>query len=946
MICNNETLKPISEPVPDEGCQAREGQNSWWESFRDSQTYLTSRAIEVLEIDARWIAEQIYFEPEEGQGLRVWPDSRIRTGIVVGSVQSGKTANMLAVSSMLLDKGVDIIVILCGTQISLWLQTYDRLLSQLDGTDTTNAYKRNSKRVIAPLPGDVLNNHGRLDPTQYFNGVKYSIKKALTKRLPIIVAIPKQTAHMQALKRCLRDCYTDKMFENRGVPLRLVVLDDEADDASVLDSKKEEKLTPWNIQDFWSHEVENIETIHKDLYACYVAYTATPQANFLQETHNPLAPRDFAGALRTPGPLGELTPRTISYTEPQGLSSYYTGGWAFYEILQGHKDSFCVASEFPERQQGESDRQYILRFYRHRTAIIGDALRSYLVAGALKLMCEGKKFSSIKWGELMPCDVIEPQLPSPHTMLLHPSGVVQDQFDGAKEIERWSLEKIHSNSSGLENDQVLPKISPAGLAERLMVEEPLWKNWFNSFVNTANELRDIPGAIFPYFDEGVSWEKVKCVLKEEVFPFVKIKVLNSDPRASDRPSFQPQRSTKNIDLFELPEDLLTIFVAGNVLSRGVTLEGLTTSVFLRAVQEPAADTQMQMQRWFGYRGKILPLCRVFLYQDQLELFQTYHDSDEATKSQIINSMEEAEPYANNILILHGEEYWATKKVTSSRLPLHPGPAPSVKIVEEDSPELAKLNLQILESAVQDGEWISLEAPQKTLRGRIRKEPLSILEVADILDRFSYSHHQPTLDSPPYERWEALRQQLGSEGPFFSEPLHNSTNRLGTQPKSCPYTIAAYFRLWHRLATHPNHKGFSPTNSPQSRWHFAPSQYHKLNIPKFYIGIRFGDLSDCPIVSPFSIPCMRRSLKKNGVLKTLWGTRGRERTYLGDEYFDYHLHSIQPLPQLHSGDRWRPRGHPGLLLFHAIKNNNGIDFLTVGLSIPHGGPDHIAAIRGA
>ena len=42
--------------------------------------------------------------------------------------------------------------------------------------------------------------------------------------------------------------------------------------------------------------------------------------------------------------------------------------------------------------------------------------------------------------------------------------------------------------------------------------------------------------------------------------------------------------------------------------------------------------------------------------------------------------------------------------------------------------------------------------------------------------------------------------------------------------------------------------------------------------------------------------------------------------------------------------WRPSGHPGLILFHVIKNDSkDLDLVTVGLAIPLGGPDHIAAI---
>src|SRR5690606_9021274 len=45
------------------------------------------------------------------------------------------------------------------------------------------------------------------------------------------------------------------------------------------------------------------------------------------------------------------------------------------------------------------------------------------------------------------------------------------------------------------------------------------------------------------------------------------------------------------------------------LSRGLTLEGLTISYYLRASK--MYDTLMQMGRWFGYRPGYLDLCRIF-----------------------------------------------------------------------------------------------------------------------------------------------------------------------------------------------------------------------------------------------------------------------------------------------------------------------------------------------
>lgn len=62
-----------------------------------------------------------------------------------------------------------------------------------------------------------------------------------------------------------------------------------------------------------------------------------------------------------------------------------------------------------------------------------------------------------------------------------------------------------------------------------------------------------------------------------------------------------------------------IYVGGNVLSRGLTLEGLQVSYFLR--RTGAADTLLQMGRWFGYRPRYDDLVRIWIDPDIVELFR-------------------------------------------------------------------------------------------------------------------------------------------------------------------------------------------------------------------------------------------------------------------------------------------------------------------------------------
>lgn len=77
-------------------------------------------------------------------------------------------------------------------------------------------------------------------------------------------------------------------------------------------------------------------------------------------------------------------------------------------------------------------------------------------------------------------------------------------------------------------------------------------------------------------------------------------------------------SREALDYFDHKNGLSVIAVGGNKLSRGLTLEGLSISYYLRASR--MYDTLMQMGRWFGYRGGYVDLCRLFTSRELNEWF--------------------------------------------------------------------------------------------------------------------------------------------------------------------------------------------------------------------------------------------------------------------------------------------------------------------------------------
>ncbi|MEX0595877.1 MAG: Z1 domain-containing protein, partial [Candidatus Paceibacterota bacterium] len=68
-------------------------------------------------------------------------------------------------------------------------------------------------------------------------------------------------------------------------------------------------------------------------------------------------------------------------------------------------------------------------------------------------------------------------------------------------------------------------------------------------------------------------------------------------------------SIEEIDYSRYENGLSVIAVGGSRLARGITLEGLSTSYYLRTTK--MYDSLMQMGRWFGYRPGYVDLCRLF-----------------------------------------------------------------------------------------------------------------------------------------------------------------------------------------------------------------------------------------------------------------------------------------------------------------------------------------------
>ena len=123
---------------------------------------------------------------------------------------------------------------------------------------------------------------------------------------------------------------------------------------------------------------------------------------------------------------------------------------------------------------------------------------------------------------------------------------------------------------------------------------------YKSFIQTTEEIINSEYKVIKNGIVPVSWDEVKAHLYS-VVEKIEVKALNG-------------ASTDVLAYDDHQEDgYYVIAIGGDKLSRGLTLEGLTISYFLRASK--MYDTLMQMGRWFGYRPGYVDVCRLFVSEE-------------------------------------------------------------------------------------------------------------------------------------------------------------------------------------------------------------------------------------------------------------------------------------------------------------------------------------------
>lgn len=465
-------------------------------------------------------------------------------GLVVGYVQSGKTANMTAVIAKAVDAGYNLIVLLGGVTNKLRAQTQRR------------------------IEIDIVNRHRhlwQLYTTEHDDGdYTYPANGSFTMPVPgraQLVVMKKITSRLETFRKTIVD--------DKGKPktplailrqLKVLLIDDECDQASVNSSNNDYDMTRINAE---------IRKIIRALPAVsYVGYTATPFANVFidpyplnQNDLDDLYPEDFITTLpRTEGYFGAREVFGSAPANPDGLESPEEAGRNMIRNVPTEKLTLLRPS-----RAGDKD-----SFHPQMTEELEKAILWFLLSCVIR-RARGQADMHM-------------------TMLVHTSPYIIQHNRMAELIRSW----IEEN-----RDELASESGSLHLKLKQLFQEET--------------------DLVPLEHPGIDIRDDLALHLESILEALEIAIENGE-------------SFERLDYTQEPKTY--IVVGGTVLARGLTLEGLSVSFFLRTSMQ--YDTLLQMGRWFGYRHGYEDLPRLWTTADLASNFRALAQIEEEIREDITN----------------------------------------------------------------------------------------------------------------------------------------------------------------------------------------------------------------------------------------------------------------------------------------------------------------------
>ncbi len=515
-------------------------------------------------------------------------------GLVIGNVQSGKTANMEALMSMTADNGWNMYIILSGTIENLRKQTQQR------------------------FKDDLFKHHGTINWDEIDRpelGKSKSAQELYLKKTDNIRYFTVCLKNSTRLNRLIKWLQADK---NQMKNMRILVIDDESDQAGVntanIDEDEKTKIYKC-ITNLINQKTVNDEIAPEKFGAMnYIGYTATPYANMLNDPRcESLYPKNFISTLSV----------SHQYFGPQQIFGNDDLGYRGLPIVN------------------EIDEDEIANLIDLHLTADAEDLPVSLKESLLWFICGAACMRSLKSTK-------------PVSMLIHTSQKTDHHANIAKAIQQWlditSIETIIDECESIWKKQT-EKFDFEKLTE-LYSDYKVDENTFKEYPSFET-IKPFIKAMLSISDRKYTHIELSDDKKKEFNRGIHICVDNCKNTA---PKNNPDDGTYYHLRLAYPgkDDKLDfapafIVIGGATLSRGLTIEGLISSYFLRSVGQ--ADSLMQMGRWFGYRKGYELLPRLWLTEDTIKQFKYLSSMDNELRD-TIKEMEKAgkSPYDYRIRI--------------------------------------------------------------------------------------------------------------------------------------------------------------------------------------------------------------------------------------------------------------------------------------------------------
>lgn len=485
-------------------------------------------------------------------------------GLVVGYVQSGKTANFTGVISKAVDAGYRLVIVLGGTLNVLRRQTQRRLDMELVGRENilrgTNEYESDyaddpawsqdkflkfGERPSVLGAFDIIRMTTReKDYEALLQGIEALEVEKKDRSLPLYDPknLHSSSVRLMVVKKN-KDVLTKLVKDLRRLTTPLseipvLIIDDESDEASVNTSnlaKPNAERTAINVK---------IGELLKMLpRAQYVGYTATPFANVFIDPSDAedIFPKDFI--LSLPRPIG------------------YMGARDFHDL-----DSAIPARDRTIFNSNEKAHvRDIVTLDDEDDDCLQKAMDMFVLSAAVKLYREAE-------GGLG-----DGHFPH-HTMLIHESRLTDDHRELLGRVSKLWWNSGYTSADG-----------HARLREL-----------FDTDMAPVSVARSGAHAIPKSYDELLKYVGPAAFrIGGDLKPII---VVNGDKYLDTGDADFDKRS------------IWKILIGGQKLSRGFTVEGLTVTYFRRNATSVSA--LMQMGRWFGFREGYQDLVRLYLGREE------------------------------------------------------------------------------------------------------------------------------------------------------------------------------------------------------------------------------------------------------------------------------------------------------------------------------------------